>query len=412
MHIGFKKSKIIVYIANLLLLMYMISIYIWSDNENNVYSNILCVLAMIPMIILILKRKVLKISKLYIPIISFVIFSCLSVLWATNRDLSITMVSRTLPILIFFSVILFTYIRTTNQFDYLLLCVYFSGLFLSIYTLVTNPGGISGYFQELSTGLRAGSEVNNVNTIGMASSISFIIAIFYVVYEQKFKYLISIPIFLIISFGTGSNKALINIILGVFLIIIMNIDPKKRMKSIFKMMLGIVLVSFIGYWIIQLPLFTTINQRFTGMIAALLGKSGADHSASIRLVLIDAGLDQFFKTPILGIGINNGATIAAKAVGKSYYLHNNYVELLVDVGVIGTLLFYTTPFICLKRCLSAFKRNDKTAVITAIILIVWLVTQYGQVCYYSKFTYIYIALGCVAATDVYLKKRNMYEEYV
>lgn len=408
MRIKLKKATI-VNIANLLLLMYMISIYIWSDNENNVYSNILCVLAMIPMIFLILERKILKISKLYIPIISFVIFSCLSVLWAVNRDLSLTMVLRTLPILIIFSVTLFTYISSTNQFEYLLLCIYFSGLFLSIYTLLTNPGGISGYFQELSTGIRAGSEVNNVNTIGMASSISLIISIFYIVYEKKYKYLISIPILLIVSFGTGSNKALISIILGVFLIIIMNIDPKKRMKSICKIMMGIVLVSIMGYWILQLPLFTTINQRFTGMIAALLGKNGANHSATIRLILIDAGMDQFFKTPILGIGINNGATVAAKVVGKSYYLHNNYVELLVDVGVIGTLLFYTTPFICLKRCLSAFKRNNKTAIITAIILIVWLVTQYGQVCYYSKFTYIYVALGCVAATDIYLKKRNIYE---
>ena len=133
------------------------------------------------------------------------------------------------------------------------------------------------------------------------------------------------------------------------------------------------------------------------MVNAYLGVGQVNHSAKIRNYLVQVGLQQFAQTPLFGIGINNGATVALQAVGKDYYLHNNYVELLVDCGVTGTFLFYGAIVSSLIGVIKNLKSGSPIYALVAIVIVAWLIIQYGYVCYYSKPAYLYIALAAVIA---------------
>jgi hypothetical protein len=74
-------------------------------------------------------------------------------------------------------------------------------------------------------------------------------------------------------------------------------------------------------------------------------------AAYYRLGLIEKGMDAFWQRPILGAGLNNGSAVLEGArrvvdVGGErqaafYKLHNHYLVVLVEDGLIGFLLFFT-----------------------------------------------------------------------
>ena len=57
--------------------------------------------------------------------------------------------------------------------------------------------------------------------------------------------------------------------------------------------------------------------------------------------MIQYGMDYFKERPLLGHGIENFRYLYAQEVGKETYSHNNYIELLVNNGIVGLLLYYS-----------------------------------------------------------------------
>ncbi len=70
-------------------------------------------------------------------------------------------------------------------------------------------------------------------------------------------------------------------------------------------------------------------------------------AANTRVVLIKAGLHTFWERPIFGAGLNNSSAVLTSGQrvigGKQLLLklHNYYLVVLVDGGIIGFLLFYS-----------------------------------------------------------------------
>jgi hypothetical protein len=85
-----------------------------------------------------------------------------------------------------------------------------------------------------------------------------------------------------------------------------------------------------------------IERRFSGMSHMASGQTG-DASSMERVALIEGGLNLFYDNPFFGIGLNNVTYILGK------YTHSNYVELLSNVGLIGTLFFYMMYLFTLRN---------------------------------------------------------------
>lgn len=148
-------------------------------------------------------------------------------------------------------------------------------------------------------------------------------------------FFVSILLFLAIFF-TGSRAAFISILL-IIAVIIAGFIFNKRMsgKKIVMLFMVICIISIVFSYISTNTLF----ERFTNI---------AGYSSNIRIRLWREALNAFFEHPILGAGRGAANLYALNALGN--YVHNTYLEILCDQGIIGIVLFIAlfTRFIKVK----------------------------------------------------------------
>ena len=387
--------------ANALLYLYLISIYIWSSNATmHTYSNLLCLITIVVMLIVI-NVKNIYISLPLGTLILFAAFCVISILWAEDPSRSTTMALRTLPLLVVFSVVLYSYLASISDGKRILLRgIYVSGICLAFFAILTQ-GGPSAYLSMMGSGLRVGGEVANENTVGMGTGFSLIIAFYLLLFEKKPINIVPMLLCGLVALGTGSNKALIVMVLGCLFLLVFYAYQKKSAVSLFMSLALIVAILAGVLFLLQLPMFETINERFSSMVNTFLGISEDNASTAARMQMTEAGIAQFLESPIVGIGIGNSGIITQRiSQGLDTYLHNNYVELLACVGIVGTALFYAAPVSSAARILRNLSVAPSEAVLVLVIILSWLVIQVGFVAYSDKTTYVYIVLAALYAYPI------------
>lgn len=128
--------------------------------------------------------------------------------------------------------------------------------------------------------------------------------------------------------------------------------------------------------------------------------------------MIVAGLQQFEETPLLGIGLYNSVLAGLYRIGYAGYLHNDYVELLVNGGMVGFALYYSVPVALLIKHIKLMKiYKDTELIISFIMLVLFLITNVGNVTYYGVLsTYVYMTLW-ISVVEIF-KRRKIKNESV
>ena len=104
--------------------------------------------------------------------------------------------------------------------------------------------------------------------------------------------------------------------------------------------------------------------------------SGRNTSITLRLHFIRTGMEEFLKKPILGHGAGTSSEFLE---GTSF--HNNYIQLLYELGVIGLFFYLLFLLICFIK--AAKSKSRMSAVIIIFILIAGLFgLTYRQKLYY------------------------------
>ncbi len=392
-------------IKKILFFLYILAVYIWGGKkETTIYSEVILIVLLGLELIDILKTRKIKFAIPIMILSIFDIYCFLSNFWAINRDLSLVM-SKTLFLLCAFVWISYNmFSKMEDGHIYILKAICWAGIIFSLYIIFYY--GIANYFTKLLAGQRVGAEINNVNAIGLQTCISVIICAFFGLYENKKVYYVLSIIPLIVSLGTGSRKVLLMIILGIICLFIQNKGSKKDAINIIKKLVILIIMIFFAWNIMRLPMFQTIFNRFNSMLNVITGKGNVDDSTAVRKQFIQAGLEQFIETPILGIGVSNSSYVTLKATNDKTYLHNNFVELLACTGIIGFLLYYSLFIYLLYELFRYVKTNNNFAIISFIILAVNIILDYGVVSYYGKNTYIYILLAMVTIEKLKEGNRN------
>ena len=107
------------------------------------------------------------------------------------------------------------------------------------------------------------------------------------------------------------------------------------------------------------------------------GESGVKTSSELRIKMLKDGIEMWSNKPIFGNGM---AVFEAKFGG---YSHNNIVELLVSVGVIGLFIYYSLHIILFIKILKI--RKFKNKIMFLIFLLLFLIYDQAMVSYYGKF---------------------------
>lgn len=386
--IATKNIKIILFFA------YLLVYYIFgADTEKVKYSEIILLLFMGLEFLNILKTKKIKCCIPIIIVFAFAFYCFLSNFWAINSELAIDR-AKTLFVLAVFLLIAYNFFSSIENAENILLkIIMYAGIIFSIYLVLYY--GIGEFITKLMNGDRIGEAINNVNTIGLQTSISVIIAIFYGLYDNKKIYFLLSIIPLMVSLGTGSRKVIVLIVIGIILLFILKREEKVNILKTTKKIITFAIIIIAFAYVIQLPIFSTIYERMKMTVNGFLGKDKFDSSTQLREAYIEAGISQFLKTPFLGIGIANSKYITMQAAGRATYLHNNFVELLATTGIIGFCLYYSIYSYIIFNCVKLLKKKDKYSNVVLIIFLINIILEYAMVSYYSKNTYIYMLLGII-----------------
>ncbi len=394
----FERPISITAIIDTLIFIYVVSIYLFSYGEDNFISKGVALLLMGVLAVYILLTGKFVVNKIALFMGGFTLFCFLSSIWAIDSSAAI---SKGITMVQLFALVflLYNYLIRENKLNFLISVMCIAGTVYAIYTILYF--GVDTYFAGLEEGERMGSEITNVNTIGMATASAALISLWNVFYNKKYWYLVSTVICGIVALGSGSRKVLIMLVLGIFLLFVLKGNSKKKIISVFQ---GVLLLAAL-YLILQLPIFDTINERMEGLLNMFTGKGAVDSSSNARMKMILAGWEQFLETPFTGVGIGNSHYVTAAAVGKSVYLHNNYVELLASVGIFGTLLYYGMYLAPMPQIIKSAVKQNKYAILGLVMLLIQLVLQYAAVQYYSKTAYLYVILFFLIADSE--RKKNL-----
>lgn len=283
-------------------------------------------------------------------------------------------------------IVIFVAISVTDDekdIDYLLKAFSLATVVQCIYMLSVYGTDIVNVIAESEKAVRIGGEVSNSNSVGISFAIGYIVSLHYVLKEktsflEKIFHIIVCIIGFVFGLLSGSRKVLLLLLMGSFLLLVFQNDRKKNvLKTFFWFLVGCGTLYFMYNFISTNPLFNTIMQRFTSLTDGIKGEVTLDHSAELRFFMIKTGWEAFLESPIYGKGLYASYKYFAT------YSHNNFIEILMNTGIIGFVIFYF-PFLSGIKNFIKIKKSDKKYALMFILILWAFFGGIGMVNYYSK----------------------------
>lgn len=185
-------------------------------------------------------------------------------------------------------------------------------------------------------------------------------------------------LFFYIILLTGSKKALLGGVIFVVIYLLLQPSIKNKIKNI---LLTIIILAIILTLLKNVSFFyNIIGYRMEDFFELIVFPSIKSTSSTnlIRHQLIKQGLDIFADNPILGVGMNNFAYFSG------VYTHNNYIEILVNLGVIGFITYYSIHLITGYKLFILSRKNMSEEIAYYIAIFVTLLFyDIGMVSYDS-----------------------------
>lgn len=335
----------------------------------------------------------------------FLLYGFASYLWAFDGTYTINRMSTVAQTLMCMYLV-YTYYRDEKDSSCLLNCVMWAGYIVAIYAIYYY--GLDTIRVLIATGDRIDNEFTNVNDIGMMAAYSLIITFSKVINKHfSCSLIFSLPALLMVV-ASGSRKAFIILLFGVFFIYLTRSvsQSSNPIETLFKFFLvcAIGVMAIIIIW--SIPAFKPVTERLLQTLNQFTGNGKVDESTIRRARFIEIGLQQFIKTPIQGIGIGNSLFI----IGRNTYLHSNYIEILACGGILGILTFYNSYLYCIKDLIRGMKKYNEITALCVTLFILQLVMDFMQVSYFSKDTFFYYMIFFLQVKSIRSEKRSNWEE--
>lgn len=332
-------------------------------------------------------RIPLRIELFHLYTALFAIYCIISMVWAQDSNLAYRRGAMVVKVVLFMW-ILYLYYRDETSIKRLLDVVCVSGFIVALYAIMTY--GLSTIREIVEAGERAQNSFANINTIGMMSATALVIAFSRLVNRKySLNMILSLPCLLMVI-ASGSRKAFTLLNAGIIMLLFLKVVRNNRNFAmvIIRVAFTAVLVVVVGRMIISLPIMKSVVDPMTRMLNYFTGSGRTDESVRGRMSFIPLAMQQFVKTPLFGMGIGNSSIL----IGRDTYLHNNYIEMLACGGIIGFLVYYAPFIYSAKNMLQLRRVEAEESDLCLVLLILFLIMDFGQVSYFSKDTYFYLMI--------------------
>lgn len=393
-------ERIIVKLIGITLTLYITAIIIFKQNYNTYtyYIDILFFASFI-FYFVIKKEKSLKMHSLIYAYSAFVILALIGSFYGDDFDRSASRSLQLFLILVnmFFMYNVFRKFQLYNSFlNGILLGAFINYLLilgiLNVPFEIIMPGG----------GNRAMGTTGNPNTLAIIMIISILVSILYLnskmnKYLMYYQYInIFLAIYTIIA--TVSKKG---IIFSSMLILIFLSTTLKEPRKLFRLLSMVLITSLLLTYLVDMEgVFAnieSITKRFMAFESQLSGGDIVSGSTGDRAYLIQAAWEVFKDYPLLGVGISNFQNFNRLGL----YAHNNYMELLAGVGMVGTVIFYSIYYFSLKAIAKIKDLNLK--IIFVFFIFILLIMDIAVVSYGSKYL-LYILVFITAFSEDLIHK--------
>lgn len=323
---------------------------------------------------IIKNKEKIEITKYNIWYIVFTIFACLSYFWAMSKEYALKIFPSILALSIF-GLAITNYIKNKGDFEKILKLYVIANLYAAIKILLF-------YWFEKGTAANRIINITGIyfNTVAQVMAFSVIIVAYLGINSKNKGYIIIAIIQMIVIYMSESRKALLMPIVGILIILLLKKKAKKEIISY--ACISIVAILTI---ICAVQLNTGLRDEFDSLMkSVILRQETNDYSINLRSFLRETAVDLFYQKPILGAGINNFAYYVKNYTSytEDRYAHNNYVELLSCVGIVGTVLYYWLyGYILIKLLRKIIKDRSIKNIFAFALIIVLAIFEWGIVSY-------------------------------
>jgi len=322
-------------IFSLLLMLYIASVIVFKQNYM-IVAHTIDLLMIGLFVLLVLKERSIRTNPIINIYFAFMIFSLLSSLWAISFD-ETSFKSLQMFIIVINLLVIYNLMMTFNIKDF-----YMKGILLGSFINYIIVLGLVVVPFDIVKGERFFGTLGNPNDLAVFMLISIFISTIYLFdnkSEKRWFYYyqyINILLALYMILLTVSKKGIIFGSLLFLAYIAISLKSKEGIKRIFLLsIIGTIIIFFFIDWGEVNKYFENVLYRFDAFSSALDDRGGMNNSTEIRKQLISFGLLAFQGEPLFGYGLGN-----FRFISGGQYAHNNFVELLVGVGLIGFFIFY------------------------------------------------------------------------
>lgn len=291
-------------------------------------------------------------------------------------------------------VITFFVIQTIDKYEYLETCLIafvFSADVMGIMLAVT--GQIT---EEERLGENVTGNANSFSALLMIAAVCALWCWFYKSGKVQRIFHFSSAIFLLVLMAfSGGRKTIIGVfVCWIWFLFVKNASKAwGYLKAIFKISLLLFAIYLI---MMKIPfMYDLVGFRFEGLFDFLSGGSSTVGSDKLRAKMVEIGLKKWLDSPFIGYGIDTFKYYNRRMTGHFYYAHNNYVELLYDLGIVGFLAYYGYIAYMIKKLIKMKKESDKYRAFGIGIVFLLLFYDLGGISYYATFMLLVLSLAFI-----------------
>lgn len=331
---------------------------------------------------------------------TFVWFCLCSILWSVVPEKSFSRVESLLIMLAYYLALTnfaLTRFEEKERLRFLAKVIVISSFIASLYLLFT-----SGW----QMGERVNGVIGDSNQASAYLSYTVPIALFCAERRLLPKWLTVLDVIVVaLSVGVmGSRTGIVVVMLGILLYWLIRSIQRGiiSIRTVITILVfAIVAAMAVSFIMTNEIAYEIVGRRFESLFDILSGGSSKinENSYYERQALLDLAIRLFTEHPIIGVGIDGYAYYAA-AVIRDTFSHNDYMQLLSCVGIVGFALYYSQHVYIVSK----LRNLDKTEFAMCLTLLVMILAFHMTVVfYYQKLEFVFLAfLSCM----VYVDKRD------
>jgi len=188
-----------------------------------------------------------------------------------------------------------------------------------------------------------------------------------------------------------------------------SIKIKKKYTIVFQVIIwSVVLLFIISFLIPNNPILSQFSERLVNVVNPEHG------TARYRLLILELTFELFEGHWLLGTGLDSFGTYFVQYTGMNYGIHtglwNMYVNLFIETGIVGLLLFgcFVTANL-VRKLVYYFRTKDEFIKFNLLSIIMMLVANNFSNGFYFLFFWVNLAIGNYVLRS--LKRGNEFGRY-